>query len=139
MIQPSFRIREDLSTYASGNRTTINFYDAKVAGQYQLSERFAFVGNMIVGMEREEANTASNLVERNSDRLSWEIEPGIRFKSSANTQMTLNYFNAGKRSDKGETWGYLMTRKPTGTFLLQLEYANWSGVNTLCTLLLGLW
>lgn len=66
---------------------------------------------MIVGMEREEANTASNLVERNSDRLSWEIEPGIRFKSSANTQMTLNYFNAGKRSDKGETWGYLMTRK----------------------------
>lgn len=104
-VQPSFRLREDLSTYASGNRTTINFYDAKVAGQYQLSERFAFVGNMIVGMEREEANTASNLVERNSDRLSWEIEPGIRFKSSANTQMTLNYFNAGKRSDKGETWG----------------------------------
>lgn len=94
---------------------------------------------MIVGMEREEANTASNLVERNSDRLSWEIEPGIRFKSSANTQMTLNYFNAGKRSDKGETWGYLMTRKPTGPFLLQLEYANWSGVNTLCTLLPGLW
>ncbi|ENA1774189.1 hypothetical protein NE897_08985 [Yersinia ruckeri] len=104
-IQPGIRIREDLTNYENGNSNTTDFYNAKLAGQYQLSERFTFAGSMIMGIEREEVNTAANQSVRNSDRLTWEIEPGIRFKSSANTSMTVNYFNAGKRSDKGDTWG----------------------------------
>lgn len=104
-VQPSFRIREDTSTYISGNRTTVDFYTAHLAAQYLLSERFILTGNTILGIEREEVNTASNQSLRQADRLTWEIEPGIRFKSSVNTMVTLNYFNAGKRSDKGDTWG----------------------------------
>ncbi|EMG6371615.1 OmpG family monomeric porin [Salmonella enterica subsp. diarizonae serovar 11:k:z53] len=104
-IQPSFRIREDLTTYDNGNRTTIDFYTAHLTGQRLLSERFTFASSVILGIEREEVNTASNQSVRRADRLTWEIEPGVRFKSSANTMITLNYFNAGKRSDKGDTWG----------------------------------
>lgn len=103
-IQPSAKIRQDMTNYDSGSRLTTDIYSNETKFFYDLADSWNLLADVQFGLERQEDKNVSGIV-RTSDYLTWEIEPGLRYNLSSNSRVTLTYFNTGKRSDKGETWG----------------------------------
>lgn len=103
-IQPSVKVRKDTTNYDSGSRMITDIYSTETKYQYDFSDRWGLWGELQFSLERKEDKNVSGTV-RNSDYLAWELEPGIRYYTSSNSRLTLSYYNTGKRSDKGETWG----------------------------------
>ena len=124
-IQPGFKVRQDTTSYDSGSRLTTDYYTNETKYLFSLSEKWSLVGKVQFGLERQEDKNVSGIV-RDSDYLAWEIEPGISYHFTPNSRVALAYYNTGKRSDKGETWGltdntfnqqarmYLSWRTPIG-------------------------
>ncbi|KHT63392.1 hypothetical protein RJ45_12340 [Photobacterium gaetbulicola] len=103
-IQPSAKVRQDVTSYDSGSRLTNDIYSSETKYIFDLSDKWTLWGEAQFGLERQEDKNVSGTV-RNSDYLAWEVEPGIRYNLTAKQRLTLSYYNTGKRSDKGETWG----------------------------------
>ncbi len=103
-IQPSVKIRQDITNYDSGSRLTTDFYKTETKYVLDLNSQWALWGEIDFGLARQEDKNVSGTV-RNSDYITWEVEPGVRYSFSKNLSTTLAYYNTGERSDKGETWG----------------------------------
>lgn len=97
-IQPSFKVRQDITSYDNGNRLTVDFYSTKTSYYYNLSNNWALAGSGMFSIEKKE--DLKKGLTTNTDYLSWEFEPGIRYFITPKINTTLAYYQSGKHANK---------------------------------------
>lgn len=105
-IQPSVKMRKDTTTYDNGTRIVLNKYATETKYTYSFNDTWGLWGEVEFSLDRQTHDTYGKTpITRESDYLSWEVEPGVRYYFADSSRITLSYYNTGQRSDKGETWG----------------------------------
>lgn len=110
----------DTTSYDNGNRLTVDFYSTKTSYYYNLSNSWALAGSGMFSIEKKE--DLKKGLTTNTDYLSWEFEPGIRYFITPNINTTLAYFQGGKHANKQNEFD---TREIQRNQQVRL-YLNWN-------------
>ena len=89
-IQPGLKIRQDLTNYDNGSRLTIDFYESKTNYQFPINKDWVLTGSVLFGLQKKEDKRSNGVT--NTDYLGWEIEPGIRYFITPESQYNSGLF-----------------------------------------------
>ncbi|KLN96985.1 OmpG porin family protein [Moellerella wisconsensis] len=119
-IQPGLKVRQDLTNFQNGNRTTVDFYESKTNYQFPINEKWVLSGSVLFGLQKKEDKRGTNI--NNTDYLSWEIEPGLRYFITPNINTTVAYFDGGKQATRHDEYD---TKETNHNQQIRI-YANWN-------------
>ncbi|MDX2321974.1 MAG: hypothetical protein QNK26_15415 [Moritella sp.] len=106
-VQPSINLRKDTTMYNSGTRIVLEKYMAETKYLYSFNDSWGIWGEVQFSLDKQTSDKFNDSPDSNmqSNYLSWEIEPGVRYYFANSSRLTVSYYNVGQRSDKGDTWG----------------------------------